>query len=99
VGTGGHWEALGGTGRQEKAVGEGLGGTGRDWEGLEGIFRERDEFVVRVKDIQALKVGTGRDWEGLGGTGRHWEAGEGSRRGTGGHWERVWRTCSVETMS
>ena len=37
---------------------EALGWTGRHWDGMgEGIFRERDEFVVRVDDIPALKVG------------------------------------------
>ncbi|XP_074995514.1 proline-rich protein 12-like, partial [Calonectris borealis] len=57
--------------------------------GGEGIFRERDEFVVRVEDIQALKVGTGRHWEALGGTGRKEEAvGEGLG-GTGRHWEAL----------
>uniref|UniRef100_A0A8C3SUT5 Proline rich 12 n=1 Tax=Chelydra serpentina TaxID=8475 RepID=A0A8C3SUT5_CHESE len=46
--------------------------------GGEGIFRERDEFVIRVEDIQALKVrGTGR----AGGGGQCW-AGRGLRVGS-----------------
>ena len=53
-GLGWDWEGIGGIGMDWEA----LGWTGRHWDGMgEGIFRERDEFVVRVDDIPALKVG------------------------------------------
>lgn len=75
----GHWEVLGGTGRDWEALGgtgrdwEGLGSTGRDWDVLGGTGRHWEALGGTRRDWEALR-GTGRDWEILGGTGRHSEA-------------------------